>query len=111
MHSLKTFLSLAVLVLATLAGRAAEAPAGAAQAANAAETHAADAAAHAEHHGLPSAAPRLREDGLVTNSMVVTWVVAAFLIWFARRSMKNAKPVPDGKQNFWEWMVENLYEF
>jgi F-type H+-transporting ATPase subunit a len=43
--------------------------------------------------------------------MVVTWVVAIFLIWFARRAMKNAKPVPDGKQNFWEWMVENLYEF
>ena len=112
MHPLKTLLSLAILVLATWTVHGAEAPADAAQAAGAgaASAHAADAG-HSEHQGLPSAAPRLRDGGLVTSSMVVTWFVAIFLIWFARRSMKNAKPVPDGKQNFWEWMVENLYEF
>lgn len=110
MHPLKTLLSLAILVVAALASRGAEAAADGGQAAGAAVAHAADAA-HAEHQGLPSAAPRLREGGLVTSSMMVTWIVAGLLIWFARSSMKNAKAVPDGKQNFWEWMVENLYEF
>jgi F-type H+-transporting ATPase subunit a len=110
MHSLKAFLSLTIIVLAALACRGAEAPADAANAVGAAEVHAADAAAQQEH-GLPQAAPRLRKDGLVSSSMVVTWLVALALIIFARISMKNAKAVPDGKQNFWEWMVENLYEF
>jgi F-type H+-transporting ATPase subunit a len=101
---------LTIIVLAALACRGAEAPADAAKAVGAAEVHAADAAAQQEH-GLPQAAPRLRKDGLVSSSMVVTWLVALALIIFARISMKNAKAVPDGKQNFWEWMVENLYEF
>jgi F-type H+-transporting ATPase subunit a len=107
---MKTFLSLAFLVLATLAGRGAEAPGDAAKAAGVAE-HETATAAHDAHHGLPQAAPRLRENGLVSNSMVATWIIAVALIWFARRAMKNAKPVPDGKQNFWEWMVESLHDF
>jgi F-type H+-transporting ATPase subunit a len=111
MHSIKTFLSLAFLVLATLVGRGAEAPGDATKAAGAAELQEAATAAHDAHHGLPQAAPRLREDGLVSNSMVVTWIIAVALILFARRAMKNAKPVPDGKQNFWEWMVESLHDF
>jgi len=111
MHSIKPFLSLAILVLVTLAGRGAEGAGEAAKAVGGAELHAADAAAHEAHHGLPQAAPRLRQDGLVSNSMVATWIIAAALILFARRAMKNAKPVPDGKQNFWEWMVETLHTF
>jgi F-type H+-transporting ATPase subunit a len=111
MHSLKAFLSLAILVLATLAGRGAEAPGDATKAVGAGDVHAEDAATHHESHGLPQAAPRLREGGLVSNSMVATWIIAAALILFARRAMKNAKPVPDGKQNFWEWMVESLHDF
>jgi len=38
-------------------------------------------------------------------------VVAIGLILFARVAMKNAKEIPDGKQNFWEWMVESLHGF
>ncbi|MEY2409036.1 MAG: F-type H+-transporting ATPase subunit a [Verrucomicrobiota bacterium] len=65
---------------------------------------------HAES-GLPQASPRLGKSGFISSSMVVTWIVALFLIVFARSAMKNVKAVPDGKQNFWEWMVESLYLF
>jgi F-type H+-transporting ATPase subunit a len=47
----------------------------------------------------------------ITNSMVVTWVVTAGLILFAQVATRNMKPVPEGAQNFWEWMVESLYGF
>ena len=66
---------------------------------------------HAEHHGLPSAAVPFTDGGFVTNSMLVTWVVAIGLIVFAQVAMRNAQAVPSGLQNFWEWMVESLYEF
>ena len=105
MHSLKTFLSLAILVLGALTGRGAEVTA------DAAGAHALNATAHEASHGLPQAAPRLGEGKFISNSMVVTWIVAVALILFARLAMKNAKAVPDGKQNFWEWMVESLHDF
>jgi F-type H+-transporting ATPase subunit a len=47
----------------------------------------------------------------ITNSMVVTWLVAAGLIVFAQLATRNIKQVPSGAQNFWEWLVESLYEF
>jgi F-type H+-transporting ATPase subunit a len=47
----------------------------------------------------------------VTNSMLVTWIVAAGVIAFAQSATRNIKPVPDGKQNFWEWLVESLHNF
>src|SRR5205807_6613822 len=47
----------------------------------------------------------------ITNSMVVSWVVALGLIVFARVAMKEVKDVPSGAQNFWEWMVESLHDF
>jgi F-type H+-transporting ATPase subunit a len=47
----------------------------------------------------------------VTNSMLVTWIVAAGIIVFAQSATRKIKPVPDGKQNFWEWLVESLYNF
>ena len=69
------------------------------------------AGVEAEEHGLPANAVRLREGGFLSNSMIVTWIVAAFLIIFARVAMKNAKDIPEGAQNFWEWLVESLYNF
>ncbi len=113
MYSLKAFLSLTILVFAILAGRGAEAPGDAAKAVGATGVPAEDAAAHDASHGLPQAAPVAFHIGPipVSNSMLVTWAVAVLLIWFARLAMKNAKAVPDGKQNFWEWMVESLYGF
>jgi len=47
----------------------------------------------------------------ITNSMVVSWVVALGLIIFARIAMRSPKQIPSGAQNFWEWMVESLYKF
>ena len=47
----------------------------------------------------------------VTNSMLVTWIVALFVILFAQYATRNIKDVPDGAQNFWELLVESLYNF
>ena len=73
----------------------------------------AHAEAHGEHHGLPLYAVPLVDLGFfkITNSMVVTWVVALLLIIFAQRATRNIKRVPEGAQNFWEWLVESLYSF
>ena len=43
--------------------------------------------------------------------MILTWVVALVIIVFAQVAMRNAKEIPDGKQNFWEWLVESLRDF
>jgi F-type H+-transporting ATPase subunit a len=47
----------------------------------------------------------------ITNSMLVTWVVAAGIIVFAQVATRKIKPIPSGVQNFWEWLVESLYNF
>ena len=63
--------------------------------------------------GLPPAAPVVFHVGKlpVTNSMLVTWVVALGVIIFAQLATRNMKLVPQGLQNFWEWLVEGLYSF
>jgi F-type H+-transporting ATPase subunit a len=72
----------------------------------------AEATAGGERHGIPQAAQGLRgEGGFVTNSMIVTWIVAAGLIVFAQVATRRMSEVPAGAQNFWEWMVESLYGF
>jgi F-type H+-transporting ATPase subunit a len=73
----------------------------------------AEPAAPAEaHEGLTRHAPRIHIGPLIiTNSMLVTWIVAVGLIIFAQIATRNIKEVPDGAQNFWEWLVESLYEF
>src|SRR5438874_1423183 len=75
----------------------------------------ASAAEHGEkaEEGLLPKAPHLVDIGpfAITNSMVVTWVVALGIIIFARIAMQNPKDVPEGAQNFWEWLVEGLYTF
>jgi F-type H+-transporting ATPase subunit a len=47
----------------------------------------------------------------ITNSMLVTWIVAAGIIVFAQLATRKIKPIPSGIQNFWEWLVESLYNF
>lgn len=47
----------------------------------------------------------------ITNSMLVTWVVAVGIIIFAQLATRRIKPIPSGIQNFWEWLVEGLYNF
>ena len=81
----------------------------------AAEAAAHEAAEHAEHaaEGLPTAAPVLFHVGPlpVTNSMVLTWVVALLLVGLVKVGVGKVQLVPKGAQNFWEWLVEGLYEF
>ena len=69
--------------------------------------------AHAKpHEGLTPNAP-LIDLGIfkVTNSMVVTWIVALGIIIFSQYATRKIKDVPDGAQNFWEWLVESLHDF
>src|SRR5256886_5102277 len=47
----------------------------------------------------------------ITTSMLVTWIVAAGIIFFAQLATRKIKPIPSGAQNFWEWLVESLYDF
>jgi F-type H+-transporting ATPase subunit a len=79
--------------------------------ASAAETAAAPA--REEHEALPLKAAELYRVGkfTITNSMLMTWIVAAGMIVFAQTATRKIKPVPTGAQNFWEWLVESLYNF
>lgn len=63
--------------------------------------------------GLPEAAPDVFSIGPVkiSNSMVVSWIVALTIIFFAQRATRQMQPVPNGKQNFVEWIVESLHDF
>jgi F-type H+-transporting ATPase subunit a len=92
-----------VIVLAVLAGWTAAAFASSPEDA---------AVAEAAHHGLsPSAVEIARPFGFpITNSMVVSWVVALALIVFAQAATRNMKQVPDGAQNLLEWLVSGLYD-
>src|SRR5262245_27463293 len=67
----------------------------------------------ATEHGLPQQAVEIgRPFGFpITNSMLVTWFVALGLIVFAQVSTRRMKQIPDGAQNFWEWLVEGLSSF
>jgi F-type H+-transporting ATPase subunit a len=47
----------------------------------------------------------------ITNSMAVSWIVAAGLIIFARVATRDMKRVPEGAQNLLEWLVGSLYDF
>jgi len=62
-------------------------------------------------HGLPQMAVEIaRPFGFpITNSMVVTWIVAVGLIVFAQRATRKMTEVPGGAQNLLEWIVESLY--
>ena len=62
--------------------------------------------------GIPQSAQSLgHKGGFVTNSMLVTWIVAVGVILFARFATRKIQEVPSGAQNFLEWLVEGLYGF
>jgi F-type H+-transporting ATPase subunit a len=72
-----------------------------------------ESSAKVESESLPLKAAELFHVGkfVVTNSMLVTWIVAVGIILFAQVATNRIKPVPTGAQNFWEWLVESLYNF
>jgi F-type H+-transporting ATPase subunit a len=45
----------------------------------------------------------------LTNSIFVSAIVVLAILAFARRAVRNAKIVPDGPQNLFEALVENIY--
>ena len=104
------FLALLAMLCLVLAGSSVQAQEAAAPAH---ETIAEAAHADAEEHGLPQAAPVLFNIGPlpVNSSMILTWSVAAIIIAFAQYATRTIKQVPDGAQNFWEWLVESLRNF
>ena len=62
--------------------------------------------------GLPQYAVKIdRWGSFITNSMVVSWIVAIGLIIFARAATRDMKGIPGGAQNLLEWLVEGLYSF
>jgi F-type H+-transporting ATPase subunit a len=62
-------------------------------------------------HGLSQKAVEIaRPFGFpITNSMVVTWIVAVGLIVFAQLATRKMSEVPGGAQNLLEWLIEGLY--
>ncbi|HEY6969446.1 MAG TPA: F0F1 ATP synthase subunit A [Candidatus Angelobacter sp.] len=66
-----------------------------------------------EEHGVSQKADEVgRVFGLpITNSMVVSWIVATGLIVLAQFATRKMETVPRGAQNFLEWLVEGLYRF
>jgi F-type H+-transporting ATPase subunit a len=65
-----------------------------------------------EHRLSPKAVELTRVFGFpITNSMIANWIVALGLIVFVQAATHNMKQIPDGAQNFVEWLVESLYGF
>jgi len=109
MRFVRTIWLLLMVVAAVAVARGAGAAEGAAHEASA--TVAVGQAQHEAHHAIPKKAEKPTDSFPITNSMIVTWVVAALVIWRARAATRQMKDVPEGAQNFWEWLVESLQTF
>jgi F-type H+-transporting ATPase subunit a len=70
-------------------------------------------AAEAIPEGMSPKAPTVFHIGPfpVTNSMLVTWIVAVAVIAFAQYATRRMQDVPVGAQNFLELLVEGLHDF
>ena len=81
--------------------------------ATASEQHASGTATQPEGHGLSAKAVEIARpfNFPITNSMLVSWIVAVGLIVFAQLATRNMQQVPTGAQSFLEWLVESLYKF
>lgn len=47
----------------------------------------------------------------ISNSMIMVWLGAILIILFARAATRKLTLVPEGFQNFAEWLIESLYNF
>jgi F-type H+-transporting ATPase subunit a len=115
---------LAVVFMSLVAGFPC-APSAAAEAGAATPANEAAGQGPAEPGGVPAATAEVKEHGLpqkadeiarplgfpITNSMVVSWIVAVGLIIFARVATRDMKHVPGRAQNLLEWLVAGLYDF
>lgn len=71
------------------------------------------AAAAGGHDHLPLHAEEFVKLGpfVITNSMIMVWLVAAAIILVAQLATRDMKLIPSGLQNAVEWLVESLYNF
>jgi F-type H+-transporting ATPase subunit a len=46
----------------------------------------------------------------LSNSIFVSCIVSAFIIWFCRKATKNLTSIPGPTQNFFEAVVQSLYD-
>ncbi len=115
MNVVKTLFFALLLALQPASLNAADTKAASEAAAHAAPAggHAAkDAHGHGEHHGLPPAAPQFHLGPvMVTNSMIVTVIVTLLIVLVAQLATRNVTAVPQGVQNFCEWLVESMHGF
>jgi F-type H+-transporting ATPase subunit a len=75
---------------------------------------AAAVASEVQHtEGLTPNAPQVFSLGPlpVSNSMVLSWIVALVIILVARAATRRIKENPTGLQNFVEWVVESVRDF
>jgi F-type H+-transporting ATPase subunit a len=77
------------------------------------QTQQAEPSAPPEAHVLPTKAVQIASPlGFpITNSMLVSWIVAIGIVVFAQTATKKMNQVPTGAQNFLEWLIEGLYRF
>lgn len=63
------------------------------------------------HESVSPLAQKLVESSgiMITNSMVVSWVVTIVLIVLARIAMSNMKLIPNRAQNLFEFIYESIY--
>ena len=71
------------------------------------------AAGGVHHDPLPPYAEEIFHIGpfVVTNSMLMMWIVTAIIVVFAQLATRKATLIPAGLQNFAEWLIESLYDF
>lgn len=69
--------------------------------------------AEGAHDHLPVNAEEIFRVGpfIISNSMLMIWIVAAVIILVAQLATRNIQMIPSGLQNFVEWLIESLYNF
>ncbi|MGJ8672950.1 F0F1 ATP synthase subunit A [Rubritalea sp.] len=69
---------------------------------------------HADEHHLPvlpKTAIPLHDAGFISNSTVSVWISVLLIVLFCRAAAGKISVVPQGFQNFAEWVIESLYNF
>ena len=61
------------------------------------------------HHKMPLNAEQLF--GPVSNSILMCWIAVGLIVLFCKAATKEMKMVPEGLQNFAEWLIESVYDF
>jgi F-type H+-transporting ATPase subunit a len=93
--------------------QSAKSPATSVNSAEAVQQNKTPAISEPEEHGMSQKALEVgRVFGFpITNSMIVSWIVALGLVIFTRVATRRMDQVPSGAQNFVEWLIESLYGF